>query len=151
MSRASGGMSQSVCLHVHSCCRGRGRPGAMADSVHAASRTDCHAVFRTNDGHPLHYRNAYWRHHLAFADEALCVPEPIGHIFSGRSSCPGFLEPLLKNFCLELWSESPETRSMRLILMDPGRAEARPSVICEISMTADFRSQLQTMLSPWNG
>ena len=35
--------------------------------------------------------------------------------------------------------------------MDPGRAEARPSVICEISMTADFRSQLQTMLSPWNG
>jgi hypothetical protein len=66
-------------------------PGAMADSVHAASWTDCHAVSRTSDGHPLHYWNASWSYHLAFADEALCAPEHIGHIFSRRSTRPGIL------------------------------------------------------------
>src|SRR6266516_1693890 len=116
MSRSSSPLSKSVCLHVRPCCRGRGRPGAVADSVHAESRTDCHAVFRTSNGHPLHYRNAYWRHHLAFADEALCAPEHIGRIFSRWSASPGLLQSLLEDFCLELRSESTENRTMKLVL-----------------------------------
>src|SRR6266566_1925349 len=87
----------------------------MADSVHAASRTDCHAVFRTSDGHPVHYRNAYWRYHLAFADDALCAPEHIGRIFSRRPTSPDLLQSLLEDICLELRSEPTETRGMSLL------------------------------------
>src|SRR6267142_5036941 len=65
-------------------------PGAMAHSVHAAPWTDCHAVFRTSDCRSVHFRNVYWRHHLAPADEALCAPEHSGHIFSRWSSLPYF-------------------------------------------------------------
>src|SRR5438034_11117435 len=115
MSRSSSPLSKSVCLHVRPCCRGRGRPGAVADSVHAESRTDCHAVFRTSDGHPLHSRNAYWRYHLAFADEALCAPEHIGHIFSRRSTRPALLQSLLEDCCLELRAGPTRPRSWSLL------------------------------------
>src|SRR5207244_3876530 len=53
--------------------------------------TDCHAVFRTSDCRSVHFRNAYWIHHLAPADEALCTPEHSGHIFSRRSTRPDLL------------------------------------------------------------
>src|SRR6266513_141779 len=58
----------------------------MAHSVHAAPWTDCHAVFRTSDCRSVHFRNVYWSHHLAPADEALCAPEHSGHIFPRRST-----------------------------------------------------------------
>jgi hypothetical protein len=115
MSRAPSPVSQSICLHVRPCCRGRGRPGAMVDSVHAASRSGCHAVFRTSDGQPVHYRNAYWSYHLAFADEALCAPEHIGDIFSWESTGPSLLQSLLEAFCLELRSEPTENRAISLL------------------------------------
>src|SRR5437867_2882915 len=79
---------------------------AVADSVHAASRIGCHALFCASNGHPVHYRNAYWRYHLALADEALCAAEHIGHIFSRRSTRPGLLQSLLEDIFLELRSET---------------------------------------------
>ena len=97
----------------------------MADFVHAAARTGCDVVFRTSAGDPLHYRNAYWSYHLASADEALCAAEHIGHIFSRRSTRPGLLQSLLEDIFLELRSEPTENRSMSLLSLDPGRAEAR--------------------------
>ena len=63
----------------------------------------------------FHYRNAYWRYHLAFADEALCAAEHIGDIFSRRSARPGLLQSLLEDIFLELRSEPTENRSMSLL------------------------------------
>jgi hypothetical protein len=144
MSRSPSPLSQSVCLHVRSCSRGRGRPGAVADSVHAASRTDCHDVFRTGDGYLVHYRNAYWRYHLAFADEALCTPEHIGRIFSRWSASPRLLQSLLEDFCLELRSESTENRGMSLLFVADDGGVTRCGVV--FYMTTNYRPQNQILL-----
>src|SRR4029077_12514756 len=97
----------------------------MANSVHAAARTHCHALFRTGDCCSVHSRNAYWSYHLALADEALCAPEHFGHIFYRRSTRPGLLQSLLEDVCLELRPEPTENKTMRLLSLDAGRIEAR--------------------------
>ena len=73
----------------------------MADSVHAASRTDCHAVFRTGDCRPVRYRNAYRSYHLAFADEALVSQNLLATFFLGGPRVPVF-----SNLCSKIFAWS---------------------------------------------
>src|SRR5205823_2394729 len=115
----------------------------MANSVHAAPWTDCHAVFRTSDCRSVHFRNAYWSHHLAPADEALCTPEHSGHIFSRRSTRPDLLQSLLKDICLVLRPEPTENKTMSLLSLNAGGVK-RAFVICPQLSSQTHRSVVCT-------
>src|ERR1700747_3761466 len=101
----------------------------MAQSVHAAPWTDCHAAFRTSDCRSVHFRNAYWSHHLGPAGETLCGPEHSGHLFSRRSPRPDLLQSLLKDICLVLQPEPTKNKTMSLLPQVAGGAK-RAFVIC---------------------